>query len=510
MHEPMEPISQTGAETLACRLTRSLTRRFGLILMAVAVLLIVDQAIIQRKLARLSIYAPQINVAGRQRMLSQKLVKSALASHLSSDEPARLSNLAELGAALDLWRKSHDGLLRGDASLGLPPTTSVEIRQAFAQLDRHYLEMVEAAEKLIARDTGEAPLATLMEHERDYLPQMDQIVGMYETDAHAQATTLRLLGLAAAASVIALMIALGRLVLLPATQTIRQQVASLEERVHDRTADLTLLNQTLQQEILIRQQAEERTRELANQLAHTSRMLSLGQLAAGIAHEINQPVAAIANYAATCSLTLESGTVDLPRLKQSINNILSTAHRTGDIVRSMRNFLRPGELQMTDSTMGALIADVVLICQPELQHNGVTLELDLDEKSSIIHVEPTQIQQVLVNLLQNAIQAQLEFPPYERRIQIRAHREGEELITEVVDAGPGFGETSPERVFDPFFTTKASGLGLGLAIARSIIHDHGGRLWAENRERGAAVSFILPLDSKHVPVSTAELNCVHR
>jgi two-component system, LuxR family, sensor kinase FixL len=506
----MESISQTDAETLACRLARSLTRRFGLILVAVALLLIVDQAIIQPKLARLSIYAPQINVAGRQRMLSQKLVKAALASHLARDERVRRSHLAELREALALWRKSHDGLLRGDTSLGLPPTSSFDIHQAFAHLDRHYLAMGAAAEKLIGEEAGKAPLATLMEHEREYLPLMDQIVGMYETDAHAQATTLRLLGLAAAASVIALMIALGRLVLLPATQTIRQQVESLEERVHDRTADLMLLNQKLQQEILIRQQAEERTRELANQLAHTSRVLSLGQLAAGIAHEINQPVAAIANYAATCSLSLESDTVDLPRLKQSINSILSTAHRAGDIVRSMRNFLRPGELQMTDVKMGALIDDVVLICQPELQRNGVTLSLDLAEKSSILHVEPTQIQQVLVNLVQNAIQAQLESPPNERRILIRAQQEGEELLTEVVDAGPGFGENSPERIFDPFFTTKASGLGLGLTIARSIIQDHGGRLWAENREQGAAVCFTLPLDSIHDPVATAELQCIHR
>lgn len=510
MHEPMRSTEQSGADTLACRLVNSLTRRFGLILVLVALLLIVDQALIQPKLARLSIYAPQINVAGRQRMLSQKLVKSSLATIQSTDALTRNANLAELHAALALWCKSHDGLLRGDATLGLPPTTSVEIRQEFALLDRHFTAMVEAAEKLVAGESGVAQVATLLEHERQYLPIMDRIVGMYEAGARAQTSLLRLLGLGAAISVIALMIALGRFVLFPATQTIRRQVESLEDRVRDRTADLTLLNQTLQQEIQIRQQAEKRTHELYNQLAHTSRVLSLGQLATGIAHEINQPVAAIANYAATCALSLKSDPVDLQKLKLTIDSIHTTAHRAGDIVRSMRNFLRPGKIQMADMRMDELVADVVLICQAELQRNGVLLELILEEKSSTVQVDPTQIQQVLVNLVQNAIQAQLECPPDERHILIQSHAEGEELLVEVIDAGPGFGETVPERAFEPFFTTKASGLGLGLAIARSIIQAHAGRLWAENHERGAAVCFTLPLDLSHDAVATAQLHCIHR
>lgn len=303
-------------EAHASRLADSLPRRYGFILLAVGILLVIDQAVLQPRLERLSVYAPQINVAGRQRMLSQKLTKAALAMMATKTADSRRE---ELQSTLALWRTSHYGLLDGSSKLGLPPTNSTEIRQAFAELEPHFIAMGQAAEALIGGDVSTSQVNVMLDHEAQFLPTMDRIVGLYEREASSHAKLLRYLGLAAALSVIGLMVVLGHVVLRPATQTIRGQIESLEDRVEERTTELTKLNVTLQREVHTREQAEARTRELAGQLAHTSRVMSMGQLATGLAHEINQPLAAIANYADSCSAHLEKKAVDRHNLQQTVN-----------------------------------------------------------------------------------------------------------------------------------------------------------------------------------------------
>lgn len=490
----------------AYRLAASLPWRYRIILFAVGLLLIIDQAVLQPRLARLSVYAPQINVSGRQRMLSQKLVKAALAMPAAEDSEQRRQ---ELESTLALWRASHYGLLNGSQELGLPPTTSPQIRQAFATLEPHFLAMGEAAERLIAGDSSQQQTDVLLKHESLFLPTMDRIVGLYEQEARSNASILRLLGFAASISVIGLMIALGHFVLRPATRTIHGQMESLEDRVAERTAELTSVNRILQREISTRQQAEERSRELSGQLAHTSRVMSMGQLATGLAHEINQPLAAITNYADTCKELLRQETSDRTQLEQSIDWIRRAAERAGDIVRGMRNFLQPGLTPVSQVKVNALIEEVVALCRPELERNRVELVLALTT-DQVIEVSRIQVQQVLVNLVQNAIQAMQLSPQGSRRLEITTQIESGTVQVEVVDSGPGFGDQNPEAIFEPFYTTKSSGLGMGLAIARSIIEEHGGRLWAENRPLGAAVSFALPLKQEPVLEVATDAHCVCR
>lgn len=493
-------------------MTASLTRRYGIILASVGLLLVVDQVVLQPRLADLSVYAPRINIAGRQRMLSQKLVKASLALQAATDPSARDSRRQELRDTLSLWQTSHHALLEGNEVVGLPPTLSPDIRASFAELEPHFAAMVEAAGVLMDEPTADQATATqgevMLDHESQYLPTMDRIVGMYEAEARRQARILRVLGLVASASIIALMIALGRLVLRPATQTIRRQMESLEDRVTERTKEL-------EQEVLVRQQAEERTRELSVQLAHTSRVMSMGQLAVGLAHEINQPLGAIANYAGTCEVYLDEGDCSPETIRPLIENIGKAANRAGDIVRGMRNFLRPGQSPSSKVDMNQLVAEVLQFCKPELQRGRVTVHLLSSDEPHLLEVAPTQIQQVLVNLLQNALQAMDGCAANQREIWIRISDEANpvtptQVRVEVEDSGPGFGDKDPETIFEPFFTSKENGLGMGLAIARTIIDEHHGRLWAENREHGAAVCLSLPTEQKHDASVTADSDCVCR
>ena len=480
-------------------LTAILLRRYWSILLCVALLLVIDQAVLQPLLARLSIYAPQINVAGRQRMLSQRLVKFALVIQ-ASDQPEEIE--PELRETLDQWRSAHAGLLNGDPSIGLPKTSSPEIREAFAELSPHFNAMVAAAEMMLQGQRSASVIDTLLKHEALYLPIMDKVVGMYEIEAQGQATTLRYLGLLATISVIGLMLALGHLVLRPATQTIHDQVDLLEDRVAARTADLTAANDALEREIKVREEAEKRSQELSGQLAHTSRVLSMGQLATGLAHEINQPLAAIANYAASCKLMLHRQDIDREQLVEPVEAIESAAQKAGEIVRGLRNFLRPGQSPFTEVEMGEVIGEVLSLCDHELSHNEVQLTLSLPEDVSV-RVVVAKIQQVLLNLVQNAIQAMQATPLGQRCLHIAVSQEDGEILLEVIDNGPGFGPDLDEKAFQPFYTTKQSGLGMGLAISRSIIQEHQGHLWIENRPNGAAACFTLPKDQgQHDEVGT--------
>jgi C4-dicarboxylate-specific signal transduction histidine kinase len=487
---------------------RTLSSRYLLILAVVALILAIDQAVLQPRLVRLGIYAPRINIAGRQRMLSQKLVKTALAMNAEESSVTRDVRRKELRETLDLWQRSQLSLLEGNPELGLPRTSSPGIRQAFVEMAPHFDGLGTAAAQMIDGDESPANVATLLEQESKFLPQMDRIVGMYEAEAGTQATTLRFLGALAATSVIALLIAIGRIVLVPATRTIQTQLEVLEEHVAVRTAELTAANRSLKHEMEIRQQAEERTRKLSDQLSHTARVETLGQFATGLAHEINQPLAAIVNYAELSAVLLKKESVDVPELRQAIGNIGQAAMRAGEIVRGMRNFLRPGQSPVQEVRLQQLIHDVVVLCSPEIRRRQVRLELDLPSDDCQLHVAPIQIQQVLLNLIQNALQAMEDTPPDDRTLRLHVEREPVDWRIEIVDTGRGFGEHDPATLFEPFLTTKPSGLGMGLAIVRSIIQEYGGHVWAESRPRGAAVCFTLPLTSQHDQPASAATHCV--
>lgn len=287
------------------------------------------------------------------------------------------------------------------------------------------------------------------------------------------------------------------IVLRPETQTIQHQMQELEDRLAEQAAKLAATNASLLREMHTREQAEERSRELSNQLAHLSRVLSLGQLATGLAHEINQPLAAIVNYSETCDLLLSKETPDLNAAQRYVRAIGRAACRAGDVIRSLRKLLRPGREAQDDVNLNELVREVALLCRPELLRHQIALHLHLDQWVPPLPADPVQIQQVMLNLMQNSIEAMQDSPANSRTLQVTVERLDDEVRVEFADNGPGFSTDNPETLFAPFYTTKDSGLGMGLAIVRSIVQAHGGVVHAENRRPGAAVSFTMPLDLEH-------------
>jgi C4-dicarboxylate-specific signal transduction histidine kinase len=322
-----------------------------------------------------------------------------------------------------------------------------------------------------------------------------------------------------------LLLVVGRFVLRPATRTIQKQINELtlsqlrlsqardelEDRVVARTRELRDANSTLQREIAERQQAEERTQQLSLQLSHASRITAIGQLATGLAHEINQPLSAIALYAESAGMMLSAEKPKMDEARSTIERIKRSAMRAGALVRSLRNFVHPGQSERVNVALTGLIAEVRELCQGAVIDAAATLRVDLPDELPPARVNRIQIQQVLLNLIQNALQAIQASDSPHREIEISCRLDDEVLQMKVADTGPGFACESAEAAFQPFFTTKKEGLGMGLAICRTIIRQHGGELTARNRSiRGAAVSFTLPVCQQHEYAGADGNNCLCR
>ncbi|HEY5314708.1 MAG TPA: ATP-binding protein [Pirellulales bacterium] len=475
-------------------LIRRLSSRYLLLLGAVALLVSLDQAVIQPLLVRVSGFAPAINVAGRQRMLSQRLTKAALAMQLAGDADSRADRSAELRQTLDQWSAAHSELRQGSGLLRPTHNSNGDISQAIADVEPHYQAMVAAVAHVAGDDGAPDAVQTLLQHEPRYLPAMDHVVTLLERQSTRQIAWLRALAVTIASGVLLLLSGVGWFVVRPATRLIRAQVDELEHRVAERTCDLTRANHALRSEILAREAAETKSRRLAAQLAHAARVSTVGHLTAGLAHELNQPLAAIANYAETCELVLERQPAIGSRLAEHVRQIKHAALRAGRIVGRTRNFLRPGGGCREQVRLAPLVREVADFCCFEAERAGVRIVLDLAADGTLV-ADPIQIQQVLVNLIQNGIQAMQACRPEDRRLLIRTRRPEDAAVlhVEVSDQGSGFGTHDQESLFQPFYTTKPSGLGVGLPICRSIIEDHGGTIWAQPAEgSGAIVGFALP------------------
>lgn len=269
----------------------------------------------------------------------------------------------------------------------------------------------------------------------------------------------------------------------------------LEQRVSERTKELSHANAALQRETARRREVEMRMRRLSSEVAHASRITALGQLAIGLAHEINQPLGAIANYTGVCELLLEGDPTDRRRLREAVKEVKRAALRAGEIVRRMRNFVRRSPDQSSLVDLNQMVREVVDLCEPELRRCDVELTLSLRSNTIPVVADPIQVQQVLVNLVQNAIQAMGDRSG-RKVLGIRASRTPSGAQIDVTDSGPGFPNDSD--AFAPFFSTKADGLGMGLAISQTIVEQHEGRIWAGNCPAGGAmVSFCLPLALAH-------------
>jgi PAS domain S-box-containing protein len=246
-----------------------------------------------------------------------------------------------------------------------------------------------------------------------------------------------------------------------------------------------------------RRRAETQLRDAEERLAHAARLKTMGEMVAGIAHEINQPLYAIGNYANACSnavtLDMEMAVTRLPYWTRQINEQVT---RAGEIIKRLRGFAQKSPGQRGAVPLNHLVRESLALLSGDLRRHVVRSQLELQESDPVVLADRVQIQQVLVNLVRNACEALSERPEAERLLIVRTRASAEWAITAVEDRGPGLPPDRAQRVFEPFFTTKPDGLGMGLAISHSIIEAHGGRFTAAPAEpQGAVFEFWLPLSN---------------
>ena len=246
-------------------------------------------------------------------------------------------------------------------------------------------------------------------------------------------------------------------------------------------------------DITDRRRAEEQARMHLQQLAHVSRVSSMGEMASAIAHEINQPLPAIANYASACLRLLRSGKAQADETLEAMQRVAAEAERAGEIVRKMRGFVRGEEGQMALVEPAYLAAEVMRLAAAEARQSGVELRSDVEPGLPPVLADSIQIQQVLLNLVRNAVEAVDggDGPRREVDLTVRRAADGGVHFT-VRDTGPGLAPAALDKVFEPFFTTKPDGIGIGLPLSRSIADAHGGRVWASAESEGAAFHLVLP------------------
>jgi signal transduction histidine kinase len=245
-----------------------------------------------------------------------------------------------------------------------------------------------------------------------------------------------------------------------------------------------------------RHSAEEESRRRIMQVIHLNRTATAGALSASVAHELNQPLGAILNYAETAELLLSEESLNVPQLKEIIADIRRDDQRASEVIKHLRGLLKKrGELELQTFNLNDAINAAIRILEPEAVKRGIALDTVQATTAFPVHADQVQLQQVVLNLAFNAMDAVAAATPDRRRLMIQAIAAGRDDVEVVVsDSGPGIPQQELERVFEALYTTKASGTGLGLSIARTIVETNGGRIWAENREGGGAVfRFTMPL-----------------
>jgi C4-dicarboxylate-specific signal transduction histidine kinase len=245
-------------------------------------------------------------------------------------------------------------------------------------------------------------------------------------------------------------------------------------------------------DITERKRAESIFREQQRELAHLGRVAALGELSGTLAHELNQPLAAILTNVNAARRLLTADPPDLGELRAILEDIAADDRRAGEVISRLRGMLRKGELQLRTVNLEEVIDDVRGLLHSDLIQRRVSVSSHLEPGLPPVLGDPIQLEQVLLNLMLNACDAMAGNSPEERAITLSARLGNGAVLLSVKDQGSGIPETRLDEVFQPFVTTKENGLGLGLAICRSIISAHGGWMWAVNNEEAGA-TFVVQL-----------------
>jgi two-component system sensor kinase FixL len=240
-----------------------------------------------------------------------------------------------------------------------------------------------------------------------------------------------------------------------------------------------------------RQTAERRLQDLQSELMHVSRLTSLGEMASALAHELNQPLSAIANYVKGCERLLRAEPVDREKVQGALARTAEQALRAGEIIRRLRDFVSKGESERRIESISQLLEEAGALAMTGAKELGVRLRFDLSRQVDLVLADKVQIQQVALNLMRNAVDSMENAP--RRELTVSAVPADDDMVeVRVSDTGRGIDPEVAPRLFQPFVTTKAKGMGVGLSICRTIVEAHGGRIWADaNPGGGATFHFTL-------------------
>ena len=242
--------------------------------------------------------------------------------------------------------------------------------------------------------------------------------------------------------------------------------------------------------------AAEALRKAQAALARVNRATTLGLLGTSIAHEVNQPLGAIATSAAACSRWLLAEPPDLDKAQRSLERIANDARRASTVIDRLRALVRRQVQRKERCDLNAAIREVLVLTDDELRRNNILVETSLDADLPMVECDRVQIQQIILNLIMNAVEAMGTVNDRPRRLAVGSASDAKAVQIEVRDSGPGIDPSHADQLFEAFYTTKAEGMGMGLSISRDIVEAHGGRLWVSpSVSQGAAFHFSLPLDA---------------
>jgi C4-dicarboxylate-specific signal transduction histidine kinase len=279
-----------------------------------------------------------------------------------------------------------------------------------------------------------------------------------------------------------------------AEEALREARDELDMRVQERTKELRQANETLHERGEALQKAQ-------TELAHVSRVMTLGELTASIAHEVNQPLAAIVTNGNACLRWLGGATPNFTEARLAVERIIKDSYRASDVIARVRTLVKktPPRNDLVD--LNEVIVEVFALAQSEARHNRVHLTKRLKDDLPAVRGDRVQLQQVILNLVINGLEAIARTNDGERELSVSSGQNESGNVTIVVsDSGVGLESANLEQIFDAFFTSKPDGMGMGLAISRTIIESHGGRLWATaNSPKGAVFRFTLPVNAESTP-----------
>jgi C4-dicarboxylate-specific signal transduction histidine kinase len=274
----------------------------------------------------------------------------------------------------------------------------------------------------------------------------------------------------------------------------RRTQYALETTVQERTAELVQANAALKDEMAEREATERALRDAEAELARTLRLATMAELAATIAHEINQPLAAITANGSACLRSLQRDPPLLDTAREAASCIVADGHRAGDVIARTRALFNKEQPRQELLDLNEAVNAVLALSRGAIERQLVAVRTELASPSPLVRADPVQLQQVLVNLVTNALEAMTGTTETERRLTVRSRADDKTASVAIEDNGTGFDPDRVARMFDSFYTTKQGGIGVGLAISRSIVEAHAGSMWAApGTPTGAVVGFELPL-----------------